>query len=278
MNLTYIPNLKALAKIALIIGGILLFSQKTALAITSNSFQIQDEFPNYADRYAKESDNFLINEDGITWYRSPVVSNSFQLVTNYDAEEESSSSSISSESSSDEDDGGGGDDSRCLGHWCDTVRPLPEPEVPDVPPEQEPEEEPDIKPQPEPQEPYHPAAPEAEVVSQKPVTALVPEDRPPLPETVIDTKPEQKIVHVVDECEQIVEGWLFFKKPVLKEICILKQGFCSHLCEVIFVMFSAIVVVILLQIWILLDIKSLKSEMKSKNNISYKKCRKYGKK
>jgi hypothetical protein len=82
---------------ALLIG--LLLAPVAVLAAESASFLLYDEVPNYAERTAKTSDSFQLNEDGMSWFALPAQSQNFVIVTAPPAQS-SASSAVSTVASS----------------------------------------------------------------------------------------------------------------------------------------------------------------------------------
>ena len=67
-------------------------------ALTSTSFRLEEEAPNYAERDAAVSTSYQINENGVTWFQVPLASTNFQIATTLVASSSSASSAASSES------------------------------------------------------------------------------------------------------------------------------------------------------------------------------------
>ena len=65
-----------------------------ALALESPSYRLYDSLPNYGSNGTPDtSANYLLNENGVTWFGQPIVSTNYQLVTAPPAAQSSSSSS-----------------------------------------------------------------------------------------------------------------------------------------------------------------------------------------
>jgi|SRR3989344_7876009 len=77
-----------------------LFLAPSAEAAESASFKLYSEFPNYAERTAKTSDSYVLNEDGMTWHALPGLSANFMIVTAPPAQSSATSSAGVSEGSS----------------------------------------------------------------------------------------------------------------------------------------------------------------------------------
>lgn len=65
-------------------------------ALTSASYILYDEAPNYGERVNAASTSYLLNEAGITWFQVPLASTSYAIVTAPPVSSSSSSSSSSS--------------------------------------------------------------------------------------------------------------------------------------------------------------------------------------
>lgn len=101
-----------------------------ASALTSNSYTLYDEFPNFADRQAGESASYVLNEAGETWYNAPLTGPSYSIVSGFASSESSSSDATSSSASSEigGTSGGGGGGHR----GSDDIPTRPESGMPDA--------------------------------------------------------------------------------------------------------------------------------------------------
>ena len=133
-----------------VVGFAVLVPLQSAEAAASTSFRLYTGSPNDADGGAKDSTNFKVNEDRMTWRAFPLASTSFQMVT---APPTGGSSGGGSSS------GGGGGSSGSSSGGGGGRRGVPNIDPPVVDPE------------PTPEQPDRPAAPE-EPEPEKPVPPI----------------------------------------------------------------------------------------------------------
>ncbi|MFA7681796.1 MAG: hypothetical protein WCX61_02075 [Candidatus Peribacteraceae bacterium] len=117
-----------------LIGAFLLAGSvaNTVYAEESSSFVLYHEFPNYDQRGAEESQNFRMNEDGITWVASPLVGSSFQITTAPPAAAQEPEPEEPQPPTDEE--GGGGTEGQGRRPRPEGTEPAPEPEPHPAPP------------------------------------------------------------------------------------------------------------------------------------------------
>jgi|GEM_PF-2023294 len=77
-----------------LIGVLAMSVVPTVFALESSSYRLYDSIPNYGTNGTPDiSVNYLLNENGMTWYAQPVVSDHYQIVTASPTVQSSSSSS-----------------------------------------------------------------------------------------------------------------------------------------------------------------------------------------